>query len=276
MNSYIKKKFKIILKFIFKFFLKFNFLAKVLTVMNSFDKFEKKKIFGKEIYLINKNYITKYRNETILTKEPETIKWIQGMDKNSTFYDVGANIGLYSMIAAMLNSKKVVAFEPSFFNLQILSKNIFKNNLSEKILIVPISLDSDINQGLFNLRSIEEGGALSSFENDQNINPKNLNDQKNQNKNNDFKYSTISLTLDEFLKNFNKLQPDYLKIDVDGIETKILKGGSKVLENVKSVLVESNSSADEEEITKLMDYFKLKLIEKEKDSYNLIFNKVIF
>ena len=276
MNSYIKKKFKIILKFIFKFFLKFNFLAKVLTVMNSFDKFEKKKIFGKEIYLINKNYITKYRNDTILTKEPETIKWIQGMDKNSTFYDVGANIGLYSMIAAMLNSKKVVAFEPSFFNLQILSKNIFKNNLSEKILIVPISLDSDINQGLFNLRSIEEGGALSSFENDQNINPKNLNDQKNQNKNNDFKYSTISLTLDEFLKNFNKLQPDYLKIDVDGIETKILKGGSKVLENVKSVLVESNSSADEEEITKLMDYFKLKLIEKEKDSYNLIFNKVIF
>ena len=65
----------------------------------------KKKIFGKEIYLINKNYITKYRNDTILTKEPETIKWIQGMDKNSTFYDVGANIGLYSMIAAMLNSK---------------------------------------------------------------------------------------------------------------------------------------------------------------------------
>jgi FkbM family methyltransferase len=196
------------------------------------------------------------------------------MDRDSTFYDVGANIGLYSIIAAMLNSKMVVAFEPSFFNLQILSKNIFKNNLSEKILIVPIPLDSDINQGLFHLRSIEEGGALSSFENDQNINPRNLNDQKNQNKNNDFKYSTISLTLDDFLKNFNKLQPDYLKIDVDGIETKILKGGSKVLENVKSVLVESNSSADEEEIIKIMNYFKLKLIEKEKDSYNLIFNKL--
>lgn len=264
MNSYIKKKIKIILKFIFTFFLKFDFLAKVLTLMNSFEKFEKKKIFGKEIHLIKKNYITKYRNDTILTKEPETIKWIQGMDKNSTFYDVGANIGLYSITAALLNSKKVVAFEPSFFNLQILSKNIFKNNLTEKILIVPISLDSNVNQGLFKLSSIEEGGALSSFENDQKI----------LNKNNEFKYNTISLTLDEFLKNFNKLQPDYLKIDVDGIETQILKGGSKVLEKVKSVLIESNSFADEEEIIKIMDFFKLKLIEKKKDSYNLIFNKV--
>ena len=63
------------------------------------------------------------------------------MERNSIFYDVGANIGLYSIISAILYSKKVIAFEPSFFNLQLLSKNIYKNNLSEKIIIVPISLD---------------------------------------------------------------------------------------------------------------------------------------
>tara|TARA_Y100000591_G_C21724991_1_gene640882 strand:- start:33 stop:827 length:795 start_codon:yes stop_codon:yes gene_type:complete len=264
MGKYIKKKLKIFFKIFFIFLLKFDSLSKILTLMNSLDKFEKKKIFGKEIYLIKKNYITKYRNDTILTKEPETIKWIQEMDKNSILYDVGANVGLYSIISGMLNSKKVVAFEPSFFNLQILSKNIFKNNLTEKILIVPISLNSNINQGFFNLISLEEGGANSLFENEQSI----------SNKNNVFKYNTISLTLDEFFKNFNKLKPDYLKIDVDGIETQILKGGSKVLENVKSVLIESNSTADEEEIIKLMNFFNLKQIGKKKDSYNLIFNKV--
>lgn len=264
MSIYIKKKLIIFLKIILTFMLKFETSSKILTLINSYDKFEKKKIFEKEIYLVKKNYVTRYRNDTILTKEPETIKWIQEMDKNSIFYDVGANIGLYSIISGMLNSKKVVAFEPSFFNLQILSKNIFKNKLAEKILIVPISLDSNISQGFFNLSTIEQGGANSSFENEQTI----------LNKNNVLKYNTISLTLDEFLKNFNKLKPDYLKIDVDGIESQILKGGSKVLENVKSVLIESNSTDDEREIIKLMDFFKLKPIEKKKDSYNLIFNKV--
>ena len=265
MKNFIKKKIKTFLKYIFEILLKFNLSAKLLTLLNSFEKYEKKKIFGKQIYLLKKNYITKFRNDTILTKEPETIEWIQNMKKNSIFYDVGSNIGLYSIISALLNSKKVVAFEPSFFNLQILSKNIYANKLTEKIIIVPISLDSKINEGLFNFNSIEEGAALSSFDTNQNL---------KLNKKINFNYNTISLTLDEFFKNFNYLKPDYLKIDVDGIETQILKGGSVVLENVQSVLVESNSLADENEIKKIMDFFKLKLIEKKKGSYNLIFNRV--
>ncbi len=274
MISYIKKFILQFLKISFNFFLKFDSFAKVLTIINSLDKYEEKKIFGERIFLIKKNFITKYRNDTILTKEPETIKWIQEMEKNSILYDVGANIGLYSIISALLNSKKVVAFEPSFFNLQILSKNIYLNKLSKKIVIVPVSLDSKINQGMFNLRSTEEGGALSYFENYKNNQFDNFKENLNLGKNSTFNYSTISLTLDEFFRKFEELKPDYLKIDVDGIETQILKGGTDVLHNVKSVLIESNSNADEEEIIKILNYFKFKLIHKRKESYNLIFNKV--
>ena len=34
--------------------------------------------------------------------------------------------------------------------------------------------------------------------------------------------------------------PDYIKIDVDGIEHYILKGSEKVINNAKSVLIEIN------------------------------------
>ena len=273
MISNIKNIIKILINKILIFFLKFDFLAKIFSIINSLDNYEDKKVFGNKIYLIKKNYITKYRNDTILTKEPETISWIQGMERNSIFYDVGANIGLYSIISAILYSKKVIAFEPSFFNLQLLSKNIYKNNLSEKIIIVPISLDNNTGHGLFRLSSIEEGGALSSFENND-VKLDMYNDSQIKNKKIDFKYSTISFSLDEFLKNFNELKPDYLKIDVDGIETKILKGGTKILENhVKSILIESNSSADEKEIMKIMNFYNFQLMDNRSESYNLIFNK---
>ena len=70
------------------------------------------------------------------------------------------------------------------------------------------------------MSSIEEGGALSSFENND-VKLDMYNDNQIKNKKIDFKYNIISFSLDEFLKNFNELKPDYLKIDVDGIETKI-------------------------------------------------------
>ena len=35
----------------------------------------------------------RYRHKTFFSKEPETIKWIDGFNKGSTFFDIGANIG---------------------------------------------------------------------------------------------------------------------------------------------------------------------------------------
>jgi hypothetical protein len=47
-----------------------------------------------------------WRAETLLTKEPETIEWIETFNEESVFWDVGANIGVYSLYAAArLNTK---------------------------------------------------------------------------------------------------------------------------------------------------------------------------
>ena len=74
------------------------------------------------------NRLNKYRVDTFSIKEPETLKWIEKFEKNSNFWDVGANIGLYSCYAAKTRNCNVYAFEPSVFNLEILAKNIDLNN----------------------------------------------------------------------------------------------------------------------------------------------------
>ena len=50
------------------------------------------------------NKLTHYRASTILNKEPETIEWIENFEKKNNekiiFWDIGANVGLYSIYAA--------------------------------------------------------------------------------------------------------------------------------------------------------------------------------
>ncbi len=73
------------------------------------------------------NRLNKFRIDTFASKEPETLGWIEKFNQNSIFWDIGANIGIYSCYAAKLKNCNVYAFEPSVFNLEILTKNIFLN-----------------------------------------------------------------------------------------------------------------------------------------------------
>lgn len=46
------------------------------------------------------NDVTRWKAETYFTKEPETIEWIDTFNEGDIFFDIGANIGLYSIYAA--------------------------------------------------------------------------------------------------------------------------------------------------------------------------------
>ncbi|GAG85937.1 unnamed protein product, partial [marine sediment metagenome] len=65
----------------------------------------------------------KWRADWFWGKEPETLKWIESFEPHSGFADIGANIGQYSLYAAMLEHV-VVAFEPQPANFQSLLRNI--------------------------------------------------------------------------------------------------------------------------------------------------------
>ena len=54
-------------------------------------------------------------------------------------------------------------------------------------------------------------------------------------------YQTVGFTMNDIAEILKLPYPDYVKIDVDGIEHLILKGGNKLLKNVKSVLVENSN-----------------------------------
>ena len=157
----------------------------------------------------------------MFTKEPETLEWIDGFDKKDkiTFWDVGANIGLYSVYAATkFDNIDVTAFEPSTSNLRILSRNISENNLNNKIKINQLPL-TDKNNKFLEMQESEfiEGYSMNTF-------GENLDFEGNSfvSKN---KYKILGTSMDYLIENKILEIPNYIKIDVDGIEHLILKGG---------------------------------------------------
>ena len=77
-----------------------------------------------------------WRAETYETKEPDTIEWIDSFFREGdVIYDIGANIGQYSLYAAkkLKGNCRILAFEPEALNYSKLNKNIVLNNLTDSI-----------------------------------------------------------------------------------------------------------------------------------------------
>jgi FkbM family methyltransferase len=186
------------------------------------------------------SHIAKWRVDTFFEKEPETLEWIDKFKvaKDSIFWDVGSNIGLYSIYASRIHKKiKVYSFEPSFLNLNVLARNIYINNLKKNISIFQLPLASKSTSFQYMMEtSSSEGGALSSFGSNKDFRGKKIKDVSS--------YSILGTTLDEMVKKKILDIPDYIKIDVDGIEHLILSGFSKNLKNkkIKSILIEVNEN----------------------------------
>jgi FkbM family methyltransferase len=193
---------------------------------------------GHSFVIAAPNSLSYYRIDTFFSKEPETIEWIDKFEEKKILWDIGANIGLYSIYAAKTSGVSVFAFEPSVFNVELLARNINLNQLSDKICIVPIPLSDKPQFSLMRMSSTEWGGALSTFEKDIGWDGNQISEV--------FNYQVWGSTIDEMLKKNSLPFPDYIKIDVDGIEHFILQGGLKVLSGVKEVLIEINDSFAEQ------------------------------
>ena len=191
-----------------------------------------------ELELFVPDELNDWRAITFASKEPETLAWIDTFENSSVFWDVGANIGLYSIYAAHKKSCKVVAIEPSIFNLEILAKNIALNNAERLVTIFPIALTNQNSQGLFSMSSDEVGGALSTFGKDYGYDGKKL-DFK-------FQFQGIGMRMDNAVDLWGLDQPDYVKVDVDGIEHLVLEGFGEKLKKVKSLLIEVNKDFKEQ------------------------------
>jgi precorrin-6B methylase 2 len=92
------------------------------------------------IFFYCNNALSMWRADTLCTKEPETIRWINTMTPGEVMADIGASTGLYSLYAAM-RGITAYAFEPSPVVSEILLKNVhlnhtqFKNN---EVCVCPV------------------------------------------------------------------------------------------------------------------------------------------
>ena len=110
------------------------------------------------LVLYTPNAVCRWRAESFSTKEPETLEWIEEYGGQGAFFDVGANIGLYSLYYAKLYSDHVSSFEPSVFNLGLLAKNIYIHSMSERINVIPIPLSSEDQILEFQMSGVQGGG----------------------------------------------------------------------------------------------------------------------
>jgi FkbM family methyltransferase len=193
---------------------------------------------GLELTFAAPNTLNRVRIDTFSTKEPETLEWIDRFVKGSVLWDIGANIGLYSCYAAKAAHCRVFAFEPSVFNLEMLARNVFLNGLTSEVIIIPLPLSEMLSVNTLNMSSTDWGGALSSFGQAFGHDGRALRKV--------FEYSTIGISMIDAVALLKIPQPDYIKMDVDGIEHLILKGGGVVLEKVRGVLIEINEEFEKQ------------------------------
>ena len=167
-------------------------------------------------------------------KEPWTVRWIEDRVRpGDIVYDIGANVGAYSLIAAhhVGPSGVVIAIEPSYSTFAHLCDNIVLNELSDVIIPVPISVGPITARTRFHYNSLTPGYARHSL-NDE---PPARDDRRVR-----ASLHTLTMTLDALMRVFRLPAPHSLKVDVDGTELDVLRGAERMLSatTLQSVVVE--------------------------------------
>lgn len=175
------------------------------------------------------------RVSSIYTKEPCTLEWIESFEPDDILLDIGANIGMYSIWAAATRRCRVVACEPESQNYHVLNRNIEINDLQDRIKAYCIGLSDQ--QGFFDLHMADMRIGGSNHALGEPL------DFKNEPfKHVNFRQGAVAFVLDQLIASQWIPVPNHIKIDVDGIEPKIISGAASLIRNpvVRSLLIETN------------------------------------
>ena len=167
----------------------------------------------------NLSYI-KNRVDRMFNKEPETIAWIKSMHQSSVFYDVGANIGLYTIYAAVKRQCTTYSFEPHAANFKSVIENIEANKLTNSHAY-PVAINKNFGLSSMAVKNLYSGVADNIVDSLSEI-----------------YHGVVSISLDNVVGKNILPQPDYIKVDVDGFERNVFEGSQRVFKNAKSILIE--------------------------------------
>lgn len=157
-------------------------------------------------------------------KEPWTVQFIESMPAGSVLYDIGANVGPYSLLAAALGHT-VVAIEPSYANYARLCENILLNEQQTRIIPLPLALSD--RSGILTLPQDPRPGYSGG--------------------NSHLRVPCVQLN-QLVGPGFPELpQPTHIKLDIDGwdAERAALDGAGRVLKQGVSLLAELSTTQDQ-------------------------------
>jgi FkbM family methyltransferase len=152
----------------------------------------------------------------------------------SVFWDVGANVGFYSLLASKLvGSGKVFAFEPVPRNLAYLREHLALNSIANvEVLTVAVS---DRN-GAFSFE-IEETGFMGRLSDEGGI-------------------TVRTATLDSLVDDGTVQPPDYVKMDIEGAEVLALRGAARSFQRFHPVLFLATHGREvEAECRRLLEFW---------------------
>jgi len=223
---------------------KYKPIRKILSLVESPLKSEFTEIQGSKMFLGKGDPM----NISIdgVWGELDTKVFRNSIKKGDIVVDVGASIGYFTLIAAKIvgDTGKVFAFEPDSNNFKILKKNVEINKYYNVIL--EQKAVSDVN-GKINLFSSDGIGFHST------INPHITTPS----------IPIESIKLDQYFRNLNLIDKiNFIKIDVEGAEFRVLNGMNMILKQSKNVKI----------LTEFMRYFLIQVGVNPKDMLDLLIN----
>ena len=209
-------------------------------------------------FVVGKGKWEKYRVDTVWSKEPGTVKWLKkNVLPGDICYDIGANIGIYTMIMAHLLGPggMVYAFEPHLANAGRLVHNTFLNHFTDRVRVIASALHNQTGFYPFNYKDDDPGATGSQ-----------LNTTFNE-FGQSFQPSAIELkhsaTVDDLLDSGIILPPALIKLDVDGNELNILAGMDALLRHrpPRTIQVETHHKDDKPTVD-FMEAHGYRLVER--------------
>lgn len=177
--------------------------------------------------------------------------------EDDVFYDVGANIGTYCLLAAEKTDSEVVAFEPHPANYRRLRENVKLNQYNTQVLEYGL-YDSGETKKL-SLESQEPGTGTPS-----------LSDSRDS-------VEIQTVRGDEIIEKENLPYPDVIKIDIEGAEARALEGLKKAISDSECRLVYcevhpeglKNFGNTEEQVEQTLEEagFRVQRLEQRVDQY---------
>jgi FkbM family methyltransferase len=181
-------------------------------------------------------------------KEPWTVAFIESMEPEDTFYDLGSNVGSYALIAACLGHR-VVAFECGAANFAALVNNLALNRVLERVLPICMAVGEKTELQWLNYRDMRPGAASHvlgrSAPGDKPIWF--------------HRQPVLVAPLDKIVAEWRLPPATHIKLDVDGSESLVIRGAEMTIRGAKALMVETKLE-EEPQMAEVLQMFGFELV----------------